>query len=626
MLRKFGILLFCGLFFAACSEKQSPSTTPVAIQSEASVAHTEEAEPMDFAGRMQIISEHYFALRPEIATYYGIPDELAGAGISGRLSDFSAEGETLRRAGVKAILGELEALRETPLTDSQRISLNLVQTVASNAFVPAEIVPWGSVMGEYGNWFSPYAVSHLTGSQAEVPMILESKMAVRSVHDAEAYLARLTAFPAVLDGLAGKVDHDLELGVLAPDFSLDRAIRSLEQMISGSPAEHSLVVSFGQKLAEHGVTGAAEFESRAVVLLEEGVYPAISRLADKLIEVRPLASHEAGVGRLPNGAAFYRAMITHLTDTTLSPEEIHEIGLSEVERIQAGMDQLLQSIGEVEGTVGERMSRMLTDPKYIYPNTAEGKAQLVADMKTDLALVNALLPQWFGKLPKQEVAIRIVPPHREQSVSGAFYDAPAMDGSRPGTYWISLYDTAAIPSYSLQTLTYHEANPGHHLQTMLGLKDTLPILNTVFYSNAAGEGWGLYAEYLASEMGIYAEDPVDDIGRLQAELHRAVRLVVDTGMHAMGWSREQAIEYSVATEGIHITEATDEIDRYAVWPGQALGYKLGMLKILELRQRAQQKLGENYDIRSFHDALLEDGALPLNLMEAKINGWIDSQL
>jgi uncharacterized protein (DUF885 family) len=626
MIRKIGISMFCSLFLAACSDDQAPSGEEARPQPQTPITQPEEAKTMDFAARMQAISEHYFALRPEIATYYGVPDELAGGRISGRLGDFSVAGEERRRAGLKAILDELDALSETPLTDRQRTSLDLVATIAGNAYVPAELVPWGSVLGEYGNWFSPYAVSHLTGSQFEVPMILESKMAVRNAYDAEAYLSRLEAFPAVLDGLVEKVAYDLERGVLAPDFSLDRTIRGLEKTLAGPPVENSMVRSFSEKMARNAVDGAEEFAARAVTLLEQGVYPAYARLADKLIEVRPQASHQAGVDRLPNGAGYYRAMITHMTDTNLTPEEIHAIGLYEVERIHAEMDRLLQSIGAEQGSVGERMSRMLADPQYLYPNTAEGKAQLVEDMKADLALVDALLPQWFGKLPQQEVAIRIVPPHREQSVSGAFYDAPAMDGSRPGTYWISLYDTAATPSYSLQTLTYHEANPGHHLQTMLGLGDGLPILNTVFYSNAAGEGWGLYAEYLASEMGIYAEDPVDDLGRLQAELHRAVRLVVDTGMHAMGWSREQAIEYSVATEGIHLSEATDEIDRYAVWPGQALGYKLGMLKILELRQQARDRLGDRFDIRTFHDALLENGALPLNLMEEKIDGWIRSQL
>jgi uncharacterized protein (DUF885 family) len=365
---------------------------------------------------------------------------------------------------------------------------------------------------------------------------------------------------------------------------------------------------------------------QAAALVEEQVYPATQRLIDALVAIRPQATHEAGVGRLPNGAAFYRAMITQMTDTTLPAGDIHAIGLVEVERIHAEMDLLLQSIGYTEGTVGARMNEMLQDPEYIYPNTPEGKAELMADLAADLALADAKLPEWFGKLPDQEIAIRAVPAHREKSTSGAFYDAPSMDGTRPGTFWISLADTASLPSYSLQTLTYHEANPGHHLQTMIGLDPSLPILSTVFYSNAAGEGWGLYAEYLAAEMGVYENDPVDDIGRLQQELHRAVRLVVDTGMHSMGWSREKAIEYSIATEGIHVDEATAEIERYAVWPGQALGYKLGMLKILELRTRAQEQLGDQFDIRTFHDQILEEGALPLNLMEAKINAWIDGQL
>jgi len=270
------------------------------------------------------------------------------------------------------------------------------------------------------------------------------------------------------------------------------------------------------------------------------------------------------------------------------------------------------------------MQVLLNDPQYLYPNTPEGKQQLMADIDADLALVDAKLPDWFGRLPDQDVAIEAVPDSRAASTSGAFYDAPSQDGSRKGTFWISLYDTASLPSYSLQTLTYHETNPGHHLQTIIGLSDELPLLSTVFYSNAAGEGWALYAERLAAEMGIYANDPIDNIGRLQSELHRAVRLVVDTGMHAKGWSREKAIDYAVATEGIHLSEATAEIERYTVWPGQALGYKLGELKIIELREKAKQVLGDKFDIKVFHDRLLENGALPLDLMEQKINQWLET--
>jgi uncharacterized protein (DUF885 family) len=270
------------------------------------------------------------------------------------------------------------------------------------------------------------------------------------------------------------------------------------------------------------------------------------------------------------------------------------------------------------------MQTLLRDPKYLYPDTAAGKQQLMADIQANLALVNTKLPLWFGRLPDQQVAVEAVPDSRAAATSGAFYDAPSQDGTRKGTFWISLYDMAALPSYSLQTLTYHETNPGHHLQTIIGLSDSLPLLSTIFYSNAAGEGWALYAERLAAEMGIYQDNPINNIGRLQSELHRAMRLVVDTGMHAKGWSREQAIDYAVKTEGIHRSEATGEIERYVVWPGQALGYKLGELKIIELREKAKQVLGDRFDIKVFHDRLLENGALPLDLLEQKIDQWLEA--
>ena len=611
-------LLMCALLFA-CSKQQPMESQTIS----ADTAHSTGSTTFD--QDMLKISQDYFALRPETATYYGIPDSKAGEGTSSRLGSYSPAGEAARRAGLKAILDELAAIDATTLNDSQKISLQLVATEAGNAYKPATVVEYGSVLGEYGNWFIPYIASHLTGPHVEIPAILEDKMAVETSADVTAYFARLRGYANVLDEVVEKMAFDRNLGVVPPDFSIRRAIDNLESSISGPAADNSLVTSFEDKITDAGIDNADELGEQATTIVDEEIYPATRRLIAALSAALPLASHEPGVGRLPNGKAFYRAMILHMTDTTLSPEEIHAIGLAEVTRIHAEMDTLLKGIGRSEGTVGERMSAMLNDPKYLYPNTPEGKAQLMADLRADLDLADAALPDWFGKLPDQDVEIRAVPSYRENSVSGAFYDAPSMDGSRPGTYWINLADTAANPSYSLQTLTYHEANPGHHLQTILGLNDALPILNTVFYSNAAGEGWGLYAEYLASEMGLYEGDPVDDIGRLQAELHRAVRLVVDTGMHAMGWSRERAIEYSVATEGIHLSEATGEIERYAVWPGQALGYKLGMLKILELRKRAQEQLGDRFDIRAFHDRVLEEGALPLNLLEAKIDGWIQTQ-
>ena len=615
-------LVCLGLSLQACGRVEPP-VDPVAES--ATPEESAREASFDFNSQIAEISRDYFALRPEIATYYGVPDAFAGEGISGRLTDYSAQGEADRREGLQALIRKLSGIDRSTLTPRESISLEMIATEARFALGPAEAVDYGFVLGEYGIWFYPYVVSHMTGPHVEIPDTLNDKTTVRTGADAAAYLSRLDLYAGTLDEVTSRMWSDQKLGVVPPDFIIDRTIANLSTDISVPAAEHPLVAGFGSKL-DAASLDRGEFVAGAAATMGEKIYPAIRRLIDALTELRQHATHEAGVGRLPNGAEFYRAMITHMTDTGLTAEEIHAIGLSEVDRIHAEMDALLQQIGYSKGTVGERMSVMLVDPQYIYPNTDEGKAQLISDLRSDLALADAKLPHWFGKLPDEEVVIRKVPAHRAAATSGAFYDAPSLDGSRPATYWIALEDTATLPSYSLQTLTYHEANPGHHLQVMLGLDDSLPLLSSVLYSNAATEGWALYAELLAKEMGIYESDPVDDIGRLQAELHRAVRLVVDTGMHAKGWSREQAIEYSVATEGIHIDEATSEIERYVVWPGQALGYKLGMLKILELRQRAKEQLGSGFDIRTFHDRILENGALPLNMMETKMDAWIADQV
>ena len=618
--------LMIGLLVTACSD---PSDTANTSKSESQVSaqgdNAKAAMPaLSLKQQLTPMTQRYFALRPELATYFGVPDEDAGAGIMSKLTDYSPSGENHRRKGLKAMLKELEAIDASSLTASEQVSLNSIISEMKGALLPAEVVSYGNVLGEYGVWFLPYAVNHLSGLHVEFPGYMEDKFAVTNDAQAQAYLTRLRMYPAAMGTVIDKMNQDVQMGVIPPDFVVDKTIANLQQQVSGTASEHPLVTSFKAKLAAANIEGSDALVASAADLVDSKYYPATRQLIAALESIRPKAFHDAGIGHLPKGAALYQAMIKHLANSDKSAEEIHQLGLSEVARITTEMDGLLKKVGYTEGTVGERMQVLLNDPQYLYPDTVEGKQQLMADIHADLALVNAKLPQWFGQLPNQEVAVAAVPDSRAASTSGAFYDAPSQDGSRKGTFWISLYDMAALPSYSLQTLTYHETNPGHHLQTIIGLSDTLPLLSTIFYSNAAGEGWALYAERLASEMGIYTDNPINDIGRLQSELHRAVRLVVDTGMHAKGWSREQAIDYAVATEGIHLSEATGEIERYTVWPGQALGYKLGELKIIELREKAKQVLGEQFDIKVFHDRLLENGALPLDLMEQKINQWLDS--
>ncbi len=566
------------------------------------------------------ITRAYFAHVPEMATYYGVPEEIAGPGLAGRLSQIAPQAEAAKRRAFRALIAKLEAVDLSSLSSRERVIHGVLLTQLESALAPARVVEYGSIFGDWGMWFVPYTVTQLSGPQNAVPKLLESQQPVRSAAEAEAYLARLEAYGDVIDQAIEKLEHDRALGVVPPDFILEKAIRVVADRTAGEPGVHPLVAGFAAKAEAAGL--APEWVERVASRVRDTLVPANKRLAAKLELLRAEAVSDAGIWRLPEGPALYQALILHMTDTTLTPREIHELGLAEVERITREMDALLRAEGYTEGSVGERMTALGEEERFLYPDDEAGKERLLADVHGYLEEIEPLLPDWFGTLPEQEVVVRRIPPQAEASSSGGYYDAPALDGSRPGIYWINLGTTAIWPSFSLATLSYHEANPGHHLQTAAGMGVAAPILQTTLFSNAFGEGWALYAEALAKEMGLYDDDPFGDLGRLQDELHRAVRLVVDTGMHALRWSRDEAIRYMVETEGAHPAEAEAEIDRYAVWPGQALGYKIGMLEIQKLRAEAERRLGERFDIREFHDELLRDGGVPLQVLEEKVERWV----
>jgi uncharacterized protein (DUF885 family) len=329
------------------------------------------------------------------------------------------------------------------------------------------------------------------------------------------------------------------------------------------------------------------------------------------------------VGRLAEGAEFYQAMLKQFTTTEYAPEEIHALGLAEVARIDAEMDALLDGQGLVEGTVAERMAALRTDPRFLVPDTDEGRDQLLARYREILGDMAGRMPEYFRTIPPGELQVERVPASTEKGSAGAYYNPAAMDGSRPGVFYANLRDTAETPTWGMKTLAYHEGIPGHHFQiaTAHELKD-LPFLRQQPIYTAFTEGWALYAERLAAEIGLYADDPFGDLGRLQAEMFRAVRLVVDTGLHAKGWTREQAIEYMVGTTGMGESEVTSEVERYMALPGQACAYKVGQLKILELRDGARKALGPKFDLREFHAVVLENGAVPLTVLERLVDDWV----
>ena len=570
------------------------------------------------------LSMTYFSQVPEAATYAGAPETLA-VGANTRLNDRSSAGIAARISAIDARLNALKAVPSEGLDrQQQRIRTNLILLMDA-ALEPARVVDYGSPLDTYGVWYLPYVINQNSGPTVDIPNIMEAQQSVRTAAEADDYLARLEQIPAALDGALEKLRHDVELGASPPDFIISKAQAVVDAFADAPADQNVLYSSFVAKLAKADLAEANQYAARALDLVENGVRPAYRRISAYLTEIQPLAPHDAGIWRLPNGEALYRATIRHMTDTDVPAEQIHQIGLDEVARISAEMDVLLRAQGYDQGTVGERMIAMGKEPRYVFPNTAEGKAALLDSIRAQMANAQALLPEYFGILPKHPVELRTVPEFAQDSAPGGYYDPPTSDGSRPGIYWVNLRDTAMLPKFSAPTLTYHEAIPGHHMQVAIAIDQPAPFLAKSFFSNPTGEGWALYAEALAAEMGLYADDPVGDIGRLRDELHRAVRLVVDTGMHAKRWSREQAIEYMLATEGNEESDAESEVERYAVWPGQALGYKIGMLKIQELRRDAEAALGEDFDIRQFHDQLLAISSSALPVIEQEMRDWIADQ-
>jgi uncharacterized protein (DUF885 family) len=390
------------------------------------------------------------------------------------------------------------------------------------------------------------------------------------------------------------------------------------------------VTTFVERMAKADDIDAqrqAALRDEAIEAVKTSVYPAYERMRDALIAERPKAEATAdGVGRLPEGAAFYQAMLERFTTTRYTPEQVHQLGLAEVARIDAEMDALLDGEGLTEGTVAERMTALRTDPRFLLPNTDEGREQLLARYRSILDDVASRMPEYFKTIPPGKLAVERVPASAEKGSAGAYYNPAAMDGSRPGTFFANLRDTSEMPTWGMKTLAYHEGIPGHHFQiaTARGLEG-LPFIRQQPIYPAYSEGWALYAERLMAEIGLYEDDPFGDLGRLQAEMFRAVRLVVDTGLHAKDWTREQAIEYMVNTTGMGESEVTSEVERYMALPGQALAYKVGQLKILELRDRARAALGPKFDLKDFHTVVLENGAVPLTVLEHLVDEWIAAQ-
>lgn len=538
--------------------------------------------------------------------------------------------DTGLRAHQKAELGGVSvALWEE---DKARTAAQLarLRAIDRSALSPQDQVNYDSVLyvtaigdrqnREFPYIGGPYVISQLTGSYQSTPDFLDTQHSIDTRQDAEDYLSRLNAFPGVLDGEVEQARHDIALGVTPPDFILDKALIQMTTLRDMAPTKANLVQSLARRAREKSIPG--DWEARATAAYTGRVQPALDRQIALLRHMRAGAVHDAGVARLPKGQAFYALSLKQWTTSDMAPADIHQTGLDLVRSHQAQIDALMKSQGLTQGAVGERFRVLYNDPKYRYPNTDEGKEKLIADLNAKVQVIQAKLPQYFGALPKARLAIHRVPKATEAGAPGGYYQPGDLAGTRPGIYWINLRDTAEVPAWTLPTLTYHEGIPGHHLQGSLAMEAGLPLIRKTQFFSGYGEGWALYAEQLAVEMGMYDNDPLGHIGQLHDSMFRAVRLVVDTGLHSQGWSREQAIRYYVDTLGDQDASATTEVERYCVWPGQACSYMLGKLDWLKQRERAKAALGPRFDIRRFHDAGLLAGAMPLQVLDARIGEYI----
>lgn len=560
---------------------------------------------------------------PEFATSLAVSEERAGGRYIDRLSDASKEGRARYLSILESGLSDLKALNRRQLNADEVVSYDVVVTALED-----DIATRRFAFGDGANL--PYIVTQLSGTYSQIPDFLDSRHPLTNRDQADAYVARLSAFAQVLDQETAVIREDSRAGIIPPDFAIDGAVKQLKSFAALNPSRTVLVQSLRRRLGSvRSIPRArrARLIAQAERIVAREVLPAYGRQIDVLRGLRKRAVHDAGVWRLKDGAELYTAALRSQTTTSLTPDEIHKMGVDLVASLNGEMDTILRAEGLRRGTLAARVRTLSERRDQLYSNTDRGRAKLLADLNAQVDHIESLMPKYFRKLAKAKLEIKRVPPYTEAGSPGGYYQVPALDGSRPGAYYINLRNTSEWPRFTLPTLTYHEGIPGHHWQIALAQEaEGLPFIRRALLGfNAYQEGWGLYAETLADEAAVYDDNPLGRLGYLQSMAFRASRLVVDTGMHHKRWSREKAIDSMLAATGDQRSSVTTEIERYAVWPGQACGYMVGRQTILRLRDETQRELGKRFDIRSFHDTILAAGPTPLSVLQEIIETWKKSR-
>ncbi|MDG1254803.1 MAG: DUF885 domain-containing protein [Glaciecola sp.] len=594
----------------ASSNTTNPTVTSETISAAPIAAATESTRLAEF---FQQSFDDDVANSPVWQSYLGIKDDYDKWD---DMSDAAAQAEidniTLRIAQAKQFdISQLNAQEQLSLKIYQQ---DIQRQVANDAFR-----------------HHTYIMHQFRAAHTFVPSFLINIHRISDVSDADAYIQRLHGVDSMFDQVIDQLRIREKLGVYPPKWAYDQMIQASHNVISGTPftesaTDSTIYADFVQKITALGLSNAeqAGYMSKLNTALTQSVQPAYEKLIAELIKQRLLSPEGDGVWRLPEGDKWYQNRLEWFTTTTLNAEEVHQIGIENVERIHNAMRGIMQQVN-FTGTLPEFFEFMRTDPQFYYPDSDQGREDYMADAKAYIDTMEAKIPEYFGLTPEARMVVKRVEAFREKSAGKAFYQSPAIDGSRPGIYYANLYDMSAMPTYQMEALAYHEGIPGHHMQRAItqelkGIPDFQKYASFTAYT----EGWGLYTEELGKDMGFY-QDPYSDFGRLAMELWRACRLVVDTGLHAKRWSREEAIEYLVDNTPNARYDAVKAIERYIAMPGQATAYMIGKLKIMDLRDKARTALGDKFDIRGFHDEVLKDGPVPLSLLENKIDAWIAQQ-
>jgi uncharacterized protein (DUF885 family) len=559
------------------------------------------------------IAEQLLQLAPERASSLGI-DDGDRRSLRSRLSDLSAAGmERLARA-VRADLDRIDAIDSSNLSHATRTSLAVVKT-AYGAALDGFALPYGDVA--VGSWRNtPYVVIQNSGAYLDVPRFLDTEHPIRDASDAEAYLARLEAFAGQLAGELGRIQAARAQGLVPPAFLLEKALPQLRASARSARDGGTLVESIARRTKDI----AGDWAARARSIAASSVAPALERQIAELEAERALATNDAGMWARPRGDEYYRWALWAATTTSLSPDDVHELGFAELKTLQAEMDGILRGLDYTRGTVGERMAALGKDPRFLYPDNDAGRAEIMADIQTRLVWIRAQMPRAFNTQVRGNVEVRRLPTEEEPGAPAAYGGGGSIDGKIPGRFWLNLRTTGLHTRYGLASLTFHESIPGHVWQQEYTHR--LPLIRTLLSFNAYSEGWALYAEQLAAELGAYEQDPVGRLGYLQAIAFRACRLVVDTGLHAKRWTRPQAIAWMQDNTGNGVEEVTSEIDRYCSWPGQACGYKVGHSEINRQRQRAMAALGARYDLKAFNDTVVGGGNVPLDVLALNVDEYM----